>query len=747
MSTTTGKTISLPTINEVEGYKTTEDLINFLRDQDIGLEDKHFNILREQEVDGETFLRLNVDKLMQDGLKRGPAEKISKLIEKIKGEGQADEGPPRKRPRLIEAFDGKQVFDDSKSIAWDDQEKNTRTALLQDHPNVIVKGGYSPGESDFFKFITSGVFVDKSLFIIEFMIYSERAILITRPRRFGKSTNLSMLYTFLKPVSEQEKEQKLALFKDLKVSQFDWFMKLHFGNWPVIYVSFKDLDYESWESMLCSIRKRISELYDEHRYIIDNKKLYPDNESLFINTLDGTTNKQYLMAALSDLARYLHKYFGKQTILLIDEYDWPMEHARSFYNEADIFFKSMYSSVAKDNGHVCKVLFVGLLPLGQASFLSGLNNVVHCPMHKLPGIYGRAKYSDMFGFTEKEVEFLLSKNTQKFELGNLRYHYNGYQTSTGVRIYNPHSIISYLNEGIIGDYWANSGSTVKVKKCLKKCSQNIEEELQSFYYSFYSLQEDDSYVKAELIPHLRYDVLENEPEINMIYTLLCYSGYLTISFDDEFINKVDKQWELTEAKLVIPNREVAKQWKRWIIDFIGISQLKTNDIFNSLFKKDIKTFCEKFPALYMEIISCYDIGDSKRAKSYEGWYHTFILGALAMFHGDDYQVISNREIGKGRPDVRIIPNNKKFNTCIIFEFKLAESEDCGEMRKLANKGLKQIADKNYRLNTASHIEVIIEVAIAFCKKSTFVSAQHLQRKKGGKLSTDAWEIVSSAESS
>ncbi|CAG8797160.1 14443_t:CDS:1, partial [Cetraspora pellucida] len=170
------------------------------------------------------------------------------------------------------------------------------------------------------------------------------------------------------------------------------------------------------------------------------------------------------------------------------------------------------------------------------------------------------------------------------------------------------------------------------------------------------------YVKVELMPHLRYDVLENELEINAIYTLLCYSGYLTVKFDDEFNNKVDKQWMSTEAKLVIPNKEVAEQWKEWIIDFIGVSRLKTNDIFNSLFKKDIKMFCEQFPALYIEIISCYDIGDSKRAGSYEGWYHMFILGALAMFHGDDYQVVSNREAGNGRPDVRIIPINQKSDT-------------------------------------------------------------------------------------
>ncbi|CAG8793121.1 15681_t:CDS:2, partial [Racocetra persica] len=157
------------------------------------------------------------------------------------------DGPPRKRPRLIEALDDEQVFDDSTAMGWTDQEKG--------------------------------------------------------------------------------KEQRLALFKGLKVAQFDWFMKLHLGNWPVIYVSFKDLNYKSWESMLNSIRKRISDLYKEHSYILDNKKLREYDEPLFKNIINGTIKESDLMDALSDLARHLHNYFGKQTIILIDEYNWPMEYA------------------------------------------------------------------------------------------------------------------------------------------------------------------------------------------------------------------------------------------------------------------------------------------------------------------------------------------------------------------------------------------------------------------------------------
>ena len=230
-----------------------------------------------------------------------------------------------------------------------------------------------------------------------------------------------------------------------------------------------------------------------------------------------------------------------------------------------------------------KILFVGLLPLGQASFLSGLNNTVHYPMHILPGIYGRADYSDMFGFTQKEVEILLSKSTQNIEINELSSYYNGYQTSTGVCIYNPHSIMSSLKKGNVENYWANSGSANTIRECLKRCNRDIEIQLQNLFYTFYSLQDDDSLqrlVEMELKPHLRYDVLEKELEIDAIYTLLCYSGYLTVktySTDVELIVP-NKQWGSTKVQLIIPNREVAEQWRQWIIEIIGVARVKTNDI-------------------------------------------------------------------------------------------------------------------------------------------------------------------------
>ncbi|RIB09451.1 hypothetical protein C2G38_2146540 [Gigaspora rosea] len=297
--------ISFPSAEEINNGWGPDGVIAFLEThkKKLFLRDVDIKPIKDNWVAGLDFLLLTRDKLLAKPyyLPDGPATRIVELVKNIKDKEEDDE-PPRKRSRLIRALDDKQILDDSTSIAWTDQEKETREALLQ-----------------------------------EYMIYSERAILITRPRRFGKSTKLSMLYTFLKPVSKKEKEQKLALFKDLKVSKFDSFIKLNLGNWPVIYVSFKDLNNESWESMRSSIRKRISDLYKEHRYILNNEKLYEDDESLFRKILDGTIDNSYLMDALSSISRYLHEHFGKQIIILIDEYDWPMEHAGSFTTKL-IFF-------------------------------------------------------------------------------------------------------------------------------------------------------------------------------------------------------------------------------------------------------------------------------------------------------------------------------------------------------------------------------------------------------------------------
>ncbi|CAI2199753.1 9495_t:CDS:1, partial [Funneliformis geosporum] len=272
-----------------------------------------------------------------------------------------------------------------------------------------------------------------------------------------------------------------------------------------------------------------------------------------------------------------------------------------------------------DNNHVEKILFVGLLPLGQSSFLSGLNNVVPYPMHNLPSSSGRAFFSDSFGLTEMEVASLLEQKKIIDKLDILKRYYNGYQTSTGVRIFNPHSVISYLYNNVINYYWINSSHTTTLVKYLKMCGPDIKELLYNLLYSFYQSQGVDLLQDVELKSHLRYDIIDKNPDINAIYTLLYYSGYLTV------VSSTD----ITMVKLVIPNEEVAYQWKLWIFDIIGMERVKTNGIYESLFKKNIVAFCEQFPSFYMELVSCYDIADAKRCRLYETWYHSFILGALA----------------------------------------------------------------------------------------------------------------------
>src|SRR3954454_5531345 len=187
----------------------------------------------------------------------------------------------------------------------------------------------------------------------------------------------------------------------------------------------------------------------------------------------------------------------------------------------------------QDNDYVHKILFVGLLPIGQASFLSGLNNVEHFPMHILPSIHKRAYFSDAFGFTQEEVRALIGNSTLKnINLRNLSSHYNGYQTSIGTNIYNPHSIISFLTKGIIEDYWINSGPGKTLVGCLKKCEQGIKEKLQNLFYSFYSTENDKLFIEVKLMLCLRYDILKNDLlELDVICTLLYYSGYLTAKID------------------------------------------------------------------------------------------------------------------------------------------------------------------------------------------------------------------------
>ncbi|PKC56819.1 DUF1703-domain-containing protein [Rhizophagus irregularis] len=385
--------------------------------------------------------------------------------------------PPKKRPKIIKA-------QDVPSMTWKEQSEAFKSGL-NEPPIIIDNGVYSLDESEFKKFVTSGTFVDKSLFIMEFMIFGKRANLIIRPRRFGKSTNLSMLETFLStdyPPLNYVPDVKTSLFGNLKVARFEWFAKLYYKQWPVIHISFKDLGSESWELMLDAIKERISNLYEKYQYLIDI--LPKSDKEKFVSILNNkTTGVALLNNALSNLARYLNKCFGKSSIILIDEYDWPMENARGFYDNVHDFFKTMYSSVAKENTYVDKVLFVGILPLGQTSFLSGFNNVVVYPMHEKPSCSGRAIFSDTFGFTENEIKYLLEEKKQNEKLDELRLYYNGYRTSTEVHIYNPHSVISCLDKDEIDNYWINSGSTNTLVEMLKKCGSGVKDRLENIIHS------------------------------------------------------------------------------------------------------------------------------------------------------------------------------------------------------------------------------------------------------------------------
>lgn len=199
------------------------------------------------------------------------------------------------------------------------------------------------------------------------------------------------------------------------------------------------------------------------------------------------------------------------------------------------------------------------------------------------------------------------------------------------------------------------------------------------------------------------------------------------------------------VKLVIPNREVACQWILWIFEVIGMEYTKTNEIYESLFKKDIVTFCNKFPLLYMELMSCFDIAGLKKGKLHETWYHIFVLGTLAMYHGIEYRVESNREAGDGRPDVRIIPINQNKTDSITYEFKRTENEDSDIMKHATKVALDQIFDKCYRMSLPNHVKEIVEVGIAFCDKVAFVSARCLKRKKEGITKNEDWEVVSEWE--
>lgn len=543
-----------------------------------------------------------------------------------------------------------------------------------------LKRGLPIGTEDFGEIIEQGSFyVDKTAFIEEILKDNAKVKLFTRPRRFGKTLTLSMLRYFF---DIENKNKNRELFSELYISNTEYIK--YQGQYPVIFVTFKDLKEDTWEECLKSVKSLISDLYDKYSFI--RKNLDDRNKKKFDKIFyeeDGNYEK-----GLLDISKYLYRYYGKRVILLIDEYDTPLINAyeKGFYDKAISFFSTLYSSVLKTNDYLQTGVLTGILKVVKEGIFSGLNNIeVYTVLDE--------HYSSFFGFTEKEVEKTVKEYGLADEIAKVKKWYDGYKFGNS-EIYNPWSILKYLKRGKTESYWINTASDLTILRLLKQANDSMFEGLLNIFNGENSVQQID--VSSEM------NSMQDSQEI---WRLMLFSGYLT----------VDKKIDEKTYSLKLPNYEVKSFFKEKFLDY----NYKENKglfkkMINALLLKDITKYEEILRKILLNSMSYHD-----GAKE-EKFYHNLILGML-LYLDDKYSIKSNIEEGYGRTDVLMFPLNKKLNPGFIFEFKVSEKGDDESMEKAVNEALNQIKDKEYEVEMQQHkVKDILNLGIAFNGKKVKV---------------------------
>lgn len=531
------------------------------------------------------------------------------------------------------------------------------------------------GVSDFRNIIANNCFyVDKTKFIEELVNDMTAVHLITRPRRFGKTLNLSMLKYFYDIEGNTENRK---LFDGLYISNF--LAMSEQGKYPVIFLSFKDVKADSSLEMRENIAILMKNLYDKFEYI--REKLNQSNLMEFDEIWLKKDNAN-LRGALLNLCSYLKEYYNQDVILLIDEYDTPMVSAyeHGYYDEIKMFFTTLYGSALKENPALKKAVLTGIMRISKENIFSGLNNV------KVNSIL-EDDFAEYFGITEKEVEKSLIEYGLEERLPEVQKWYNGYIFG-GVRVYNPFSITNFLDRKKIMPYWVNTSSNTLINKVLKEASSSIFEELSKLFQR--------ETINKTIDVYSNFNELKNTEQI---WYLLTNAGYLTPVEEIDF----------GKYSIRIPNEEVHYFFERdFIRNFLG-SVDNFDRTLSYLLEGDFDNFTYELENIMLNSVSCFDFNSNSK----ESHYHVFILGMMLGLRRR-YYIHSNREGGRGRYDLVVEPMDKSKNGLVI-EFKVAKEKE--ELEKASEEALAQIEEKRYYEGLRDRgVEKIILVGISFYQR-------------------------------
>lgn len=550
------------------------------------------------------------------------------------------------------------------------------------------------GISDYVRAQSEYYYVDKTLFIKEFLDHKPLVSLFTRPRRFGKTLNMDMLRVFFE-ISEEDTNK---YFEDKAIWRCGEEYRKHQGQYPVIFLTFKDVKFDSWKATIDKIRSLLQNEFGRHQELTDSSKLAEYEKTYFDKVINGEASEVDLAASLEKLSQMLTKHYGKAPIIIIDEYDTPIQegYSKDFYDEIIGFMRNFFSGAFKDNRNLTYGFLTGILRIAQESIFSGLNNLaVNSVMDN--------EYDKFFGFTAIEVREMLEYYGVLDKEAELKDWYDGYLFGH-TEIYNPWSVINYISKGCIPQaYWANTGKNEVLEDVLTGSTDDITERL-------YALLQGEKVI-ARIDQNVVYRSLSEEPA--NIYSLLLVAGYLKtpkkeLQADGSYLCEVS-----------IPNREIAAVYKSEILSHLlqigAITRTNANMVAESLYANDIRKL-QKAISEYMEkTISFYDAGA-------EGFYHGLTLGLITLMD-NRYRIKSNRESGDGRYDIGLLPRESNYPG-IIMELKWERELNEDELEALSKDALSRIDEKRYDLEFKdAGIENVMKLGIAFSGKKVVIKAE------------------------
>jgi len=552
-------------------------------------------------------------------------------------------------------------------------------------------------------------FVDKSLFIKEVLDdRTTQAAVITRPRRFGKTLNLSMLHHFL--AAEVQGQPTATLFNRLKIARLGPDYMQHQGRYPVVFMTFKDVRDSKYEAAYYSLKNLAAEVFAEHRYLLESPRLYDEDKEFFQGVLKQKSDETALKNSIKNLTRYLYLHHGVRPWLLIDEYDTPLQSAftHQYFDPMVEVMRGFLGSVLKTNPYLHRSVITGILRVAKESLFSGVNNL---------RVYSllQTRYGEHFGFTEEEVIEILRQSDLAEHLDEVREWYNGYQAGSFV-VYNPWSIANYVgNKGRLDAYWVNTSDNQLIKNLLIRSSAEVKDQFEQL------LQEQP--IEKFIDEHTAFgDLREGEATI---WSLLFMSGYL----------KVKEQHQTEQdlkCKLDIPNYEVRRLYRQiieqWLSNGHGIDWYQ--NFLNDLLSGNIEQFKSGLTYIMEQTVSVHDT-----ARDPEAFYHGLMIGLTAsLYKNKNYELRSNRESGYGRYDYLIFSKDSKHPT-ILLEFKKVDSTRLKDPSKAADRLKVEAQDALLQIDQRKYVsealqrgkDNVLKVGLAFSGKQFDIQYEWLKK--------------------